>query len=412
LPLTHTIQMKKLTLLLVACALSITSFTQVKISEGGGTPDASSLLDLESDSKGFLPPRMSTVERDLISNPAEGLVIYNTTTMCLNYRNFDQWLELCGTCAPQPTTANAGNDQIGLSGTTATLAANTPVNGNGAWSIVSGEGGSFSGQPTSTNPSATFSGVEGNSYVLRWTITTSCGSSQDDVTISFANPFTCGSSTVTFTYNGSSVTYGTVLGGSGRCWFDRNLGATSVATSGTDRFAYGDLFQWGRTADGHQRITWSSSTAGSLQQSTTTTLAPNGSQPANSNYIISSASPYDWNQNNAWVDRWTVSGNKSAADPCPTGWRVPIESEWNGERTTWSQQNGNGAFASPLKLPLSGQVNPANGAVVSAGNAGLYWSSTISSNGVDSRHLDFGSSYAVMTDWRRAGGYSIRCIRE
>ena len=38
----------------------------------------------------------------------------------------------------------------------------------------------------------------------------------------------------------------------GRIWMDRNLGAEQVATSPTDSKAFGDLYQWGRWADGHQ----------------------------------------------------------------------------------------------------------------------------------------------------------------
>ncbi len=44
------------------------------------TPDASAVLDVTSTTKGFLPPRMTTVQRDAISSPAAGLIIYNTTT--------------------------------------------------------------------------------------------------------------------------------------------------------------------------------------------------------------------------------------------------------------------------------------------------------------------------------------------
>jgi hypothetical protein len=54
---------------------------------GGGSvgiattsPVASALLDVSSTTKGFLPPRMTTTQRDAISSPAAGLVIYNTTT--------------------------------------------------------------------------------------------------------------------------------------------------------------------------------------------------------------------------------------------------------------------------------------------------------------------------------------------
>ena len=41
----------------------------------------------------------------------------------------------------------------------------------------------------------------------------------------------------------------------GRTWMDRNLGASRVATGNTDAEAYGDLYQWGRAADGHQKET-------------------------------------------------------------------------------------------------------------------------------------------------------------
>jgi hypothetical protein len=44
------------------------------------TPDGSAQLEVTSTSRGFLPPRMTTTQRDAISSPAAGLVIYNTTT--------------------------------------------------------------------------------------------------------------------------------------------------------------------------------------------------------------------------------------------------------------------------------------------------------------------------------------------
>ncbi|MEH0862497.1 tail fiber domain-containing protein [Halobacteriovorax sp. DPLXC-1] len=44
----------------------------------GTTPDASAALDVSSTSKGFLPPRMTSVQRNAIASPAEGLVVYDT----------------------------------------------------------------------------------------------------------------------------------------------------------------------------------------------------------------------------------------------------------------------------------------------------------------------------------------------
>ena len=47
----------------------------------GGHPSA--ILDLQSTDRGLLPPRMTSAQRDAISSPAEGLLLYNTTLGCL-----------------------------------------------------------------------------------------------------------------------------------------------------------------------------------------------------------------------------------------------------------------------------------------------------------------------------------------
>jgi hypothetical protein len=68
--------------------------------------------------------------------------------------------------------------------TTATLAGNTPLVGTGAWSIVSGLGGTVT---TPANPVSTFTGIAGTAYVLRWTISNGpCTASTDDVNITFS----------------------------------------------------------------------------------------------------------------------------------------------------------------------------------------------------------------------------------
>jgi hypothetical protein len=70
--------------------LSLQSFSQVGINTL--TPDPSSALDISSTTQGFLPPRMSEANRDLIPSPAVGLLIYNTTTNRLNYYDGTSWL--------------------------------------------------------------------------------------------------------------------------------------------------------------------------------------------------------------------------------------------------------------------------------------------------------------------------------
>jgi hypothetical protein len=60
----------------------------------GGSPDAKSVLDLTSTTKGALLPRMTTTQRDAIATPPQGLIIFNTTTNKLNTYNMITWVEV------------------------------------------------------------------------------------------------------------------------------------------------------------------------------------------------------------------------------------------------------------------------------------------------------------------------------
>ncbi len=72
-----------------ATRLSIDSSGRVGI--GTTSPNASALLDVTSTTQGLLPPRMTTTQRNAISSPAAGLMIYNTTTNKLNFYNGSAW---------------------------------------------------------------------------------------------------------------------------------------------------------------------------------------------------------------------------------------------------------------------------------------------------------------------------------
>lgn len=61
---------------------------------GIGTTSPAALLDLTSTSQGFLPPRLTSEQRDGIPAPPEGLTIYNTTTKRLNFHDGDNWREV------------------------------------------------------------------------------------------------------------------------------------------------------------------------------------------------------------------------------------------------------------------------------------------------------------------------------
>ncbi len=184
----------------------------------------------------------------------------------------------------------------------------------------------------------------------------------------------------------------------GQVWMDRNLGASQVATSSTDSDAYGDLYQWGRLADGHEDRASSETALNDLSSS---------DAPGHGDFILVNTSPFDWRDgqnDNLWLG---VSGTNN---PCPAGFRLPTETEITTERTSWGSDDAVGAFGSPLKLVMAGFRARTNGALNVVGSQGLYWSSTI--NASDSRNLNIQSISAAINNGNRAFGASVRCIKD
>jgi hypothetical protein len=189
----------------------------------------------------------------------------------------------------------------------------------------------------------------------------------------------------------------------GKVWMDRNLGASQAATSSTDAAAYGDLYQWGRRNDGHQ-----------CRTSPTTATLSSTDQPAHGDFILvsSSCTDCDWRnpQNNIL---W--QGNNGINNPCPPGFRLPTAVELDGERLSWSQNNADGAFNSPLKFTRAGGRSAITNGLVGVGTNATYWSSSIGIySGADgSYRLFFNSSTSEISPptWR-AQGMTIRCIKD
>jgi len=200
---------------------------------------------------------------------------------------------------------------------------------------------------------------------------------------------------VTFSYMGNNVTYGMIKSPTGRCWMDRNLGATQVATSYNDSAAYGDLFQWGRDDDGHQ-----------LRTSEVTTNLSSSDKPGHAKFIFQTLKePYDWKspQNNT---RWQYSNN----NPCPSGWRVPTSNEWMNEIKTGDWKNYNSAYSSPLKLTAAGYRYSTDSVLYNEGSYGCYWSS--SARNIWGINLFLTEDQAYIDYNNRASGLSVRCIRD
>jgi hypothetical protein len=58
------------------------------------SPNASSIVDITSTTKGFLPPRMTTTQRNAIASPAAGLQVFDTTLNMMSYYNGTIWVSI------------------------------------------------------------------------------------------------------------------------------------------------------------------------------------------------------------------------------------------------------------------------------------------------------------------------------
>ena len=209
-------------------------------------------------------------------------------------------------------------------------------------------------------------------------------------------------------------------------WLDMmcfNLGSDEATG---DPFVYsteilGDLYQWGRVADGHQKRT-SATVAG---PAVSTDLDTRGQIKSGNGkfgkFITTSASGtyYDWRT----PQDHTLWGNgnqdatmaKTLSDPCPAGWKIPTQKQWAAIATktnnAWQWTGSGYKVGEALYLPAAGIRYSSNGSLVSVGLEGYYWSSTISSTYAWYLYL-YSGEYDTNYGNYRAHGLSVRCVSE
>jgi len=262
-------------------------------------------------------------------------------------------------------------DSTGVTGLTATLNAGNFANGNGVLNYA------LSGAPVCSGTARFELSIAGQTCTLKLPVT---------------------STPAPIVYcSGSPTPVVEVTSPTGRIWMDRNLGASNVATSVTDNGAYGDLYQWGRATDGHQ-----------CRDSLTTSTLTCTDHPLSSDLIVAE-SPPDWRSPpnpNLW------QGVDGINNPCPAGFRIPTQAEFDQERQSWATTDAAGAYGSVLKLTMGGGRTAAAGDFQAVDTNGYYWTSSLDSTLNLPRYLGFFRGASSLDLSQQAFGLSVRCIKD
>lgn len=362
-----------------------------------------------------------------------------------------------------PTKANAGADQIINDSKTQTLLnANLPVQGygSGKWSVLSGTGGSFS---DITNAKTTFSGIGCSSYSLRWTISTECSSTYDDVIVEFKNIPTTANAGIDQRYsdgrtsailgaNSPNVGYGsgywTIISGSGGSFAD----ATKPNTTFTGLLWKEYILRWTistncATSFDDVKISFTNKVIdiegnkyntviiGSqiwMAENLKTTHYADGTQVIHANY--DSSPGYYWYNNDisyksnlgalytyVGATKDDNSGN-NVQGVCPDGWHLPNKAEWEtlinylGASTAGTQMLG-ASSSSGFNGLLGGYFYSYNSTFSFLNARGFWWTST--DDGSD--FYKKANSYYLMDNSTRVtlystgfiwDGFSVRCVKD
>ncbi len=366
-------------ILLLGC---FTAQAQVKFGSNPANINASAALEVESTTKGMLPPRMTNAQAYAIATPATGLMVYNTTLKCLSYFDGNSWNCTFVTPQPAPSTAPLGSTYT------------SHFNG-----VVSGP---YTGTATTVTHTTgeTFNALAGCATKMISAGNTSCPASVTGV---------------------SGTVYPIVLI-NGQCWMSTNLKEVPTNFSGNTATSWlatspGDLGYSGyfNTADVTGASGWGIT------------------EPAANEGLL-----YQWSaaMNNSMTER--TKGN------CPAGYHVPSDCEWsflehglgmslsqNAISGAWRDNTaGGGNVGSKLRSQGTGNNNASgfaallygtrntDGTFTSRPDYGRWWTSTVTTGEPYKFYRVLGAGFqgvarsAVVNGTNEAVGLSVRCIKD
>ena len=387
---------------------------------GTTAPNSNAILDLSATNKALLLPRVANSNN--IATPVNGMMIYAVIPKCFKAYQDGAWLDLTKCSSSSPITSAMTFGAVTYQGTSVINTSGIGYNGETVPSASTITVQVTVTEPTSYNFSATHAGtglvysasgsfaaagtypviLQNNGVAIPWNtfgvLTMPLTGASNSINLVPRIDIKSIPASATAVVN---VTYGT------QTWMDRNLGAHRVATALNDVLSYGNYYQWGRPADGHEISVWNGATLTSgrgFYNATALEALATSDTPGHPNFILTNATPYDWRSGNN--NRWATANQ----GPCPAGYHVPTDAQWNTAVTYGAWNNNTNTYNSALKLPPAGSRDRINGLLYSQGTNGHYWSSTVS--GPYARSLLFHSTAALTaTSNVRAYGCAVRCLK-
>lgn len=379
--------------MMAGCALT----AQVSINNDNSTPDGSAMLDVKSTDKGFLPPRMTSAQRDAIASPAPGLMIFNADANTLQYYNSTVWENTNGTsCVPATPGIITGNVHVyfNATGEVYSIAA-IPYATSYFWTVPA-DATITAGQGT-TSITVDFVGAYSNVNVRA---ESGCGTS--DYSNLFIN--------MSFVDERDGQSYITAEIGN-QVWMAENLAflpAVSPSSTGSETDPYYYVHGYQGTDVAVAKATTIYQTYGAL---------------------------YNW----AAVMQGAASSNSNPSGVqgvCPDGWHVPSDAELT-ELTTYVGNNGHsGTEGTALKSTtgwnnnqiggngngtdnfgftgLAGGSRSFNGSFTSTiGSIGYWWFST-EGTASNAWYRVLSSNFGGMlgASVPKSNSFSVRCLRD
>lgn len=451
-----------------------TTTTTGTVQAGGGTSitvsplsqaKGSAMLDVNDPSRGILIPRTT---HTLITSPAEGLMIYETTTNLLTYYNGTQWITLCASSSGVPG-ASGSQASVGM----AVKTDNTNPHHSAILDVSATDKGILLPRLTKTQRDVIFpdtgliiynmasdyfeyyNGSEWYQFQTTWVEAPTAG-----VSLQALNE-------ITWNWNG-------VPEATGYKWHTTNDYYTAIDKgTGTSHTETGLS-----CGNGYTRYVWAYNTCGhsdavSLSQSTLPCFTCGSSLVIN--HVAGAVAPVTktvtygtvtnipgepikcWITSNLGADHqasyvndateesagwywqfnrkqgykhdgttrtpnttWITLINENTSwlpeeDPCTlelgNGWRVPTHAEWANVDAAGMWSSWYGPWGSGLKMHAAGYLYNENGNVYTRGSSGNYWSSDQNET-YTGWGIFFLSSSCIVEGGLKAYGNSVRCIHD